>query len=122
MVDAASNGKKHRLWGITEEEKSKLNRSILGNFYIIRNAIILIMFTIRRIWRNLRAGNTVENETIWARFRKKYPAYMFEFIDSENLEDFFAVAQWCKENGCGRELQMEKCAIAKALQQFDAPS
>ena len=121
IADAAANGKRHRLWGITEEEKKQIEQADPGKFlyYPERDHFDYVYHT--KDLAELKGRKYHGKRNHLARFRKKYPAYTFEFIDSENLEDCFAVAkQWCKENGCGRELQMEKCAIAKALQQFDA--
>lgn len=120
IADAKQNGKKYRLWGITKEEKPLIEAAEPGKFFYYPERDHFDYVYRTEDLAELKGRKYHGKRNHLSRFRRAYPSYTFEMIDADNIEDCFSVAkQWCKENGCGEELRMEKCAIAKALQEFD---
>ncbi|MBC8534423.1 DUF2156 domain-containing protein [Yeguia hominis] len=121
IADAQAHGKKYRLWGITDAEMPLVEASEPGRFFYYPERDHFDYVYRTEDLAELKGRKYHSKRNHLARFRKMYPSYTFELLHAGNLADCLPVArQWCCENGCGEELRMENCAIAKALREFDA--
>lgn len=122
IADAAERGFPFKMWGVTEEGVSELEKRYPGRFVfqLDRNSADYIYNSADLI--NLSGRKYHGKRNHLAQFDRSY-SWSYEDLTSENVGDFQEVArEWCKANGGCEQAgsQMEGCALRKAFDHFEA--